>query len=286
MEIVSRSSFMREAASAAHAQHRKIALVPTMGALHAGHLSLVRHARELADVVVVSIFVNPTQFGPNEDFSKYPRDLDGDVRLLSELQVEYVFTPTVQEMYPPGGRTFVEVEGWGNRLCGASRPGHFRGVTTVVSKLFHIVVPEVAVFGRKDAQQALIIQRLARDLNFDVQIVTCPIVREGDGLAMSSRNRYLNPAERSAATVLYRSLCAAQRLAAEGERDAHKIQQAMREVFRQESLASIDYLEIVDPETLEPAPALHEGTLVAVAAFVGSTRLIDNWSAELPAKDA
>lgn len=282
MEIVSKSSSMHEAALAARSRGRRLALVPTMGALHDGHLSLVRHARELAETAVVSIFVNPTQFGPNEDFAKYPRDLEADVRLLSELQVEYVFTPTAEEIYPAGFRTFVEVDQWGQRLCGASRPGHFRGVTTVVAKLFHIVSPDVAIFGKKDAQQALIIQRMARDLNFDVEIITCPIIREADGLAISSRNRYLSTTERAAATVLYRSLLRAKEMADDCEHQASKIRRSMQEVFLREPLAKIDYIEIVDPETLEPVDVVHNGTLLAVAAFVGPTRLIDNWSVEVP----
>ena len=278
MEIVSKASRMREVAAAIRAKRQRLALVPTMGALHEGHLSLVRHARQQADFVVVSIFVNPTQFGPNEDFSKYPRDLDRDIRQLAELGVEYVFTPEIQEMYPEGCRTYVEVEQWGQRLCGATRPGHFRGVTTIVAKLFNLVSPDVAVFGKKDAQQALLIERMARDLNFNIRIVTCPIIREADGLAMSSRNHYLSPIERQAATVLYRSLMEAKRMIEEGERDALLIRKGMEKLFAQEPVVRIDYIELVDPETLNPVGRAQDGTLIAVAAFVGSTRLIDNWS--------
>jgi pantoate--beta-alanine ligase len=278
MEIVSTTSRMHEVAKAVHSRGKRIAFVPTMGALHEGHLSLVRRGRELADVVIVSIFVNPTQFGPNEDFTKYPRDLEGDLRMLSELKVEYVFTPEPQEMYPPQARTFVEVEGWGKRLCGTTRPGHFRGVTTVVAKLFNIVSPDVALFGKKDAQQALMIQRMARDLNFGVEIAVCPIVREADGLAMSSRNRHLNPVERKAATVLRRSLCEAKTLIQRGEIDSGMIGKRMAQVFQEEPLVRVDYIELIDPDTLESVKSVQHGTVIAVAAFVGTTRLIDNWS--------
>jgi pantoate--beta-alanine ligase len=282
MEIVSKASRMREVVRAGHAGHRRVALVPTMGALHDGHLSLVRRARELAEVVVVSIFVNPTQFGPNEDFTRYPRDLDGDQRVLSGLGVDYIFTPEVEEMYPEGSRTFVEVERWGEYLCGITRPGHFRGVTTVVAKLFNIVSPDFAVFGRKDAQQAILIERMARDLLFDVRIETCAIVREFDGLAMSSRNRYLSSEERQAALVLHRSLLCAKAMIDKGESNAVVIQRGMREIFRREPMARLDYIELVDPSTLCPVDAVRKDTLIAVAAHVGTTRLIDNWSVEAP----
>lgn len=278
MDIVSNASSMRDFARVVHARHQKLALVPTMGALHEGHLSLVKKASEVADTVVVSIFVNPKQFGPQEDFSKYPRDLRSDLQLLSNLKVDCVFSPEPREMYPERFRTFVEVEEWSSRLCGATRPGHFRGVTTVVAKLFHIVSPDVAVFGKKDAQQALIIERMVRDLNFGIEIVTCPIVREKDGLAMSSRNRYLNPAERQAATVLYRSLLRARSVTENGESGASIIRKAMMEVFESEPLARVDYIEFVDPNTLEPVEQARKKTLIALAAFLGSTRLIDNWT--------
>jgi pantoate--beta-alanine ligase len=282
MEIVSKASSMREAARAARAQQKKLALVPTMGALHEGHLSLVRRAREMADVVVVSIFVNPAQFGPNEDFAKYPRAFHDDVRLLSTLRVECLFAPEAEEMYPLGFRTYVEVEDWGKKLCGATRPGHFRGVATVVTKLFNIMLPHVAVFGRKDAQQAILIERMSRDLNLDVEIVTCPTVREADGLALSSRNRYLSTPQRKAATALYRSLQRAEALIESGETDPNVVQSEMRMVFASEPLARVDYIELVDPGTLEPVERIHNGTLLAVAAFLGSTRLIDNWTVGLP----
>jgi pantoate--beta-alanine ligase len=253
-----------------------------MGALHEGHLSLVRRARELADAVVVSIFVNPTQFGPNEDFTRYPRDLQNDCQKLSALNVDYLFTPEVGEMYPEDSRTFVEVEGWGEYLCGTTRPGHFRGVTTVVAKLFNIVSPDFAVFGQKDAQQAILIERMTRDLKFDIRIVTCPIVREPDGLAMSSRNRYLNPAQRQAALVLHHGLLQARAMIERSELNATVIREGMKKVFDREPLVRVDYIELVDPATLRPINPVRNGTLIAVAAFVGTTRLIDNWSVEIP----
>jgi pantoate--beta-alanine ligase len=282
MEIVSKASRMREVAKALHARQQSLAFVPTMGALHEGHLSLVRQARELADAVVVSIFVNPAQFGPNEDFTRYPRDLENDCRMLSALDVNYLFTPEVEEMYPDGSRTFVEVEKWGEYLCGATRPGHFRGVTTVVAKLFNIVIPDFAVFGRKDAQQAILIERMTRDLNFDIQIVTCPIVREPDGLAMSSRNRYLSPEQRQAALVLHHSLLRARAMIERGESNAAVIREGMKEVFKSAPLVRVDYIELVDPATLRPVDTVRNETLIAVAAYVGTTRLIDNWSVEVP----
>jgi pantoate--beta-alanine ligase len=282
METVFKASRMREVAKELHARQQSLAFVPTMGALHEGHLSLVRRARELAGAVVVSIFVNPTQFGPNEDFTRYPRDLENDCRMLSALDVDYLFTPEVGEIYPDDSRTFVEVEGWGDYLCGATRPGHFRGVTTVVAKLFNIVSPDFAVFGRKDAQQAILIERMTRDLKFDIRIVTCPIVREPDGLAMSSRNRYLNPAQRQAALVLHHSLLRARAMIERGESNASVIHEGMKEVFDGEPLARVDYIELVDPATLRPLDTVRNGTLIAVAAYVGTTRLIDNWSVEIP----
>jgi pantoate--beta-alanine ligase len=255
---------------------RTIGLVPTMGALHEGHLSLVRAARAASDVVAVSIFVNPTQFGPNEDFSKYPRTFDEDCALLEREGVDMIFAPTVDEMYPPGASTFVVVEGVSDRLDGASRRGHFRGVTTVVSKLFHIVGPHKAFFGQKDAAQVAVLRKMVRDLNFPLQIVVCPIVREADGLALSSRNRYLSAEERAQALVLHRALGKVEELAAGGERSSTKLIEAARAVFTSEPSVRADYIAVVDPETLEDVPEVGNGTLVAVAAFVGTTRLIDN----------
>ncbi len=255
---------------------KRIGLVPTMGALHEGHLSLVRAARAQLDVVAVSIFVNPLQFGPKEDFGKYPRSFERDCQLLEAEKVDLVFAPSNEEMYPPGATTFVTVEGLSEKLCGRSRPGHFRGVTTVVSKLFHVVEPDAAYFGQKDAAQATIIRRLVRDLTLPVRIVVCPIVREKDGLAMSSRNCYLDPQQRKQALVLYRSLMRVQTLADTGERSAAKLLDVGKQVIAEEPGARLDYFEIVDPETLDPVADISQGALVAVAAFVGATRLIDN----------
>jgi pantoate--beta-alanine ligase len=255
---------------------KRLGLVPTMGALHAGHLSLVRAARASCDVVAVSIFVNPLQFGPKEDFSRYPRDLERDRELLNHERVDLVFVPSAEEMYDPGRSAYVTVEGLSERLCGRSRPGHFRGVTTVVAKLFHIVEPDVAFFGQKDAAQAAIIRQMVRDLNFDIQIVVAPIVREPDGLAMSSRNTYLPPDQRKQATVLYRALMRVQTLADRGERRSAELIRAGEEVIREEPGAKLEYLEAVNPDTLERVADVSGGALVAIAALVGSTRLIDN----------
>jgi pantoate--beta-alanine ligase len=255
---------------------RILGLVPTMGALHEGHLSLVRAARAACDVVVVSIFVNPTQFGPKEDFSKYPRTFDEDCALLEREGVDLIFAPTVEEMYPAGTSTFVLVEGVSDRLDGASRPGHFRGVTTVVSKLFHIVGPHKAFFGQKDAAQVAVLRKMVQDLNFLLQLVVCPIVRESDGLALSSRNRYLSEKERGQALVLHRALRKVEEMAASGERSSAKLIQAARLVFAEEPDVRVDYIAVVDPDTLEDVSDVRGGALVAVAAFVGATRLIDN----------
>ncbi len=247
-----------------------------MGALHEGHLSLVRAARASSDVVAASIFVNPTQFGPNEDLAKYPRSFERDRELLEREGVELLFAPSVEQMYPAGAVTWVTVEGLSDKLDGRSRPGHFRGVTTVVAKLFHVVEPDAAFFGQKDAAQVAIIRRMVRDLNLPVEIVTCPIVREPDGLAMSSRNAYLDPEQRKRALVLHRSLMRVQRLADAGEREADNLVAAGREEFAEEGLVRLDYFEIVDPHTLNPIQDISGGALAAVAAFVGKARLIDN----------
>jgi len=268
---------MRAASRAARLAGKRIALVPTMGALHEGHLSLVRAARAGSDVVAASIFVNPTQFGPNEDLAKYPRSFERDCQLLEQEGVDFVFAPSVEEMYPSGvAATWVIVEGLSEKLDGKSRPGHFRGVTTVVSKLFHIVEPDRAFFGQKDAAQVANIRRMVRDLNLPVEIVVCPIVRETDGLAMSSRNAYLNPEDRKRALVLHRSLEFVRRLVEAGERDAAKLASAGREEITRESGVRLDYFEIVNPDTLEPVADISGGALAAVAAYVGTTRLIDN----------
>ncbi|HEX7424919.1 MAG TPA: pantoate--beta-alanine ligase [Terriglobales bacterium] len=260
----------------ARATRKRLGLVPTMGALHEGHLSLVRAAKAQCDAVAVSIFVNPTQFGPTEDLSKYPRQFDRDCRLLEKEGVEILFAPPVEEIYPDGAVTWVLVEGLSEKLDGRSRPGHFRGVTTIVSKLFHILEPEAAFFGQKDAAQLAVIRRMVQDLNFPVEIVACPIVREPDGLAMSSRNAYLNREERGSALVLQRSLRHAQQEFQAGERIAARLISAAKEVFAREPQVALDYFEIVDPDTLDPVERISQKTLVAVAAYIGSTRLIDN----------
>ena len=247
-----------------------------MGALHAGHLSLVRAAKVQCEAVVVSIFVNPTQFGPTEDLARYPRPFDHDCELMEKEKVDIVFAPAVEEMYPKGETTWVTVEGLSDKLDGRSRPGHFRGVTTVVSKLIHIIEPDLAFFGQKDAAQVAVIRRKVRDLNFPVEIAVCPIVREPDGLAMSSRNAYLSPEDRRRALVLYDSLGEAEKKFAAGERNAAKLIAAARNVLAQEPEVRVDYFEIVDPDTLDPVEQIAGTTLVAVAAYVGTTRLIDN----------
>ena len=254
----------------------RVGLVPTMGYLHEGHLSLVRRAREECDHVAVSIFVNPTQFGPREDLTKYPRDLDRDLSLLEPLGVDLVWMPTAETMYPPGYQTWVEVEGITRPLEGSMRPGHFRGVTTVVAKLFNAVQPDKAYFGQKDAQQAAVIRQMRRDLNFPLEIVVCPIVREPDGLAMSSRNMYLDPEQRKAATVLSRSLRAAQEAYATGERDAEKLRGKMKEILAGEPLADVQYVSCADYDTLEELDTVTGKALLSMAVFMGKTRLIDN----------
>ncbi|MBU3912139.1 MAG: pantoate--beta-alanine ligase [Candidatus Omnitrophica bacterium] len=255
---------------------RVIGLVPTMGFLHEGHLSLIRKARKDSDCVVVSIFVNPAQFGPKEDFKKYPRDLKKDLALCQCSGVDMVFVPDLKSMYPEGFSAYVNVEGLTKGLCGASRPWHFRGVTTIVTKLFNIVSPDIAYFGQKDAQQAVVIKKMARDLDMPVRIKVMPIARERDGLAMSSRNAYLNPAERSQAPALYKSLRLARDLYKRKERDPEKIIAGMRKLIEREKHARIEYISIVDPETLVGVKRISGKTLVALAVRIGKTRLIDN----------
>ncbi|HEV2022989.1 MAG TPA: pantoate--beta-alanine ligase [Terriglobales bacterium] len=276
MKILHTIAEMRAACAEARRGGKRLGFVPTMGALHEGHLSLVRAARARCDAVAVSIFVNPTQFGPSEDFSKYPRSFGHDSEMLEATGVDLLFAPSVEEMYPKGAVTFVTVEGLSEKLCGRSRPGHFRGVTTVVNKLFNIVHPDLAFFGQKDAAQAVIVRKMVRDLNLPVEIAVCPIVREADGLAMSSRNAYLDAEQRLSATVLHRALMQVQSLAEKGERRAATLIDAAQRVFREEPAVRVDYVEIVDNETLDPVAEVSRGALVAVAAFVGSTRLIDN----------
>jgi pantoate--beta-alanine ligase len=281
VEVIHTIEWMKQVARQARAEGRLVGFVPTMGALHAGHLSLIEAARRDASPVIVSIFVNPKQFGPNEDYAKYPRDSEGDRQMLEAAGVDILFAPTVEEMYPAGFRTSVNVEGLGDRLEGKIRPGHFRGVGTVVLKLLEIVAPRFAYFGRKDAQQARIIRQLAADLALDSEIVVCPIVREPDGLALSSRNRYLSPAERKAATVLYRALSRARGAMEEGEREAMRIVGLMRQEFAAEPLASADYVELVDAESFEPIVRLTRSCLVLLAVRFGATRLIDNMEVEI-----
>ena len=267
---------MKQVARQARAEGRPVGFVPTMGALHEGHMSLVRAAMAECQPVIASIFVNPTQFAPGEDLQKYPRTFEADRKRLEEAGVGYLFAPEAVQMYPQGFRTWVNVEGLSDRLEGRVRPGHFRGVTTVVLQLLEIVQPQKAYFGRKDAQQARLIQQMARDLHLDSEILMCPIVREPDGLAMSSRNAYLSPEERRAATVLHRALDGARRAVEHGERDALWLVAAMREIIRDEPAAQIDYVELVDAETLEPVPRLRRTCLALLAARLGATRLIDN----------
>ncbi len=267
---------MKQTARQARAESRVIGFVPTMGALHAGHLSLIERARKDCDPVYASIFVNPKQFGPKEDFAKYPRMMETDSEKLSAAKVNALFLPEPTEMYPAGFSTYVNVEGLSDRLEGRTRPGHFRGVTTVVLKLLEIVQPNFAYFGRKDAQQARLISAMVRDLNLDTEIVMGPIIRESDGLAMSSRNVYLNPEERKAATVLHRALAAARDAMAAGERDALQLQNILRTHLDAEPLAKIDYAEVVDADSFEPVSRITRPCYILLAAYLGKTRLIDN----------
>jgi pantoate--beta-alanine ligase len=285
MELVHTVRWMKQVAAEAQRNDRLVGLVPTMGALHEGHFSLVRAAQRECSPVVVSIFVNPIQFGPSEDFQKYPRTLDADRAALEKLRVDYVFAPPAEEMYPAGFSTSVNVDGLSDRLEGRARPGHFRGVATVVLKLLEIVQPRFAFFGRKDAQQARIIRQMARDLDVDTEIVVCPIVRESDGLAMSSRNAYLSTTDRRAATVLSHSLERARREIVNGETDIVRLIAALHSVINTEPGVVLDYAEIVDADTLEPAMTLRKTCYIVLAARVGNTRLIDNALIE-PAGDS
>jgi pantoate--beta-alanine ligase len=267
---------MKEYARQARAENRIVGLVPTMGALHRGHLSLIERARRECSPVIASIFVNPKQFGPNEDFSKYPRTFESDSEKLQRAGVDFLFAPEPPEIYPNGFSTYVNVDGLSERLEGRSRPGHFRGVTTVVMKLLQIVQPNFAYFGRKDAQQSRLIAQMARDLNLDTEIVVCPPVREPDGLALSSRNIYLSAEEREAATVLYRALDAARSELAAGVRDALQLQAVLHRTLGAERHARVDYAEIVDAESFEPVVRVSKPCYVLLAVFIGKTRLIDN----------
>ncbi len=267
---------MKEQARQARAENRIIGLVPTMGALHRGHLALMERARRECSTVVASIFVNPKQFGPAEDFSKYPRTFDSDREMLEQAGVDFLFAPEASEIYPQGFSSYVQVDGLSEKLEGRSRPGHFRGVATVVMKLLQIVQPNFAYFGRKDAQQSRIIAQMVRDLNLDSEIVVCPIVREPDGLAISSRNAYLNAEERKAATVLHRALDEAKNEMAAGVRDSLQLQTTLRRKLDCERLATVDYAEIVDSESFEPVVRVSKPSYIVLAVLIGKTRLIDN----------
>jgi pantoate--beta-alanine ligase len=278
MEIINRIPRMMSVARDMRAEGSRVSLVPTMGALHEGHLSLMTRAREMCDIVIASVFVNPAQFGPAEDFERYPRDLARDAELAFAKGVDFIFAPSPEDMYPKDFVTYVTVEGLSEKLEGVSRPGHFRGVTTVVNKLFNIVQPNFAFFGRKDAQQVIVIKRLVRDLAMDVEIVVGPIVREEDGLALSSRNVYLTTSERQAATVLRRALEKVRTLYNGGESDAGRLLSAIRAVVEAEPLARLDYVAITDTRRLDPVAIISsdEPTLISMAVFFGKTRLIDN----------
>lgn len=276
MEIVRTAAELRQASRAARALGKRIGLVPTMGALHAGHASLIRAARAKCDFVAVTIFVNPTQFGPNEDFARYPRTFEADCALAEAEGADVIFAPAVEELYPAGAATFVEVEGLSERLDGKSRPGHFRGVATVVAKLMVAAEADRAYFGQKDAAQVAVLRRMVKDLRLGTELVVCPIVREEDGLALSSRNRYLNAEERGQALVLSRAVRRVEALVAAGERSAEALLAAARDTFAAEPEVRVDYIALVDWATLDPVAEAMPGTLFAVAAWVGQTRLIDN----------
>jgi pantoate--beta-alanine ligase len=280
LETIRTIAWMKEVARQARAESRVIGFVPTMGALHAGHLSLVARAQRDCDPVFASIFVNPKQFGPQEDFTKYPRTVEKDAEKFAACGVSALFLPEAAEMYPPGFATYVNVEGLSERLEGRIRPGHFRGVTTVVLKLLEIVQPHFAYFGRKDAQQAKLISVMARDLNLDTEIALGPIVREGDGLAMSSRNTYLAPEERAAAAVPHRALSAAREELIAGERDVVRLQSKMRQVLDAEPRVKIDYVEVVDADSFEPVARVARSSYILLAVYLGKTRLIDNMLVE------
>ena len=276
METIRTIAWMKEKAREARLEQRDIGFVPTMGALHAGHLALVERARRQCSPVYTSIFLNPTQFGTNEDLSEYPRPLEADMEKLTAANVDALFLPQAADVYPPGFSTYVQVDGLSDRLEGKTRSGHFRGVATVVLKLFEIVQPHYAYFGRKDAQQVRIVQQMVRDLNLDTEIVVCPIVREPDGLAMSSRNAYLSGEERKAATVLSRALRAAETELAAGVRDSLELQRAMHKVLVAEPRARVDYVEIVDAETFQPVARVSRRSYAVLAVHVGKARLVDN----------
>jgi pantoate--beta-alanine ligase len=278
MEIINRRKRMSSVArKLRREQDRSIGLVPTMGALHEGHLSLVREARRMSDVVVVSVFVNPAQFGPDEDFSRYPRDLTKDTALLTDYNVDYIFAPPAEEIYPRGFSTYITVEGLSEQMEGVARPGHFRGVATIVSILLNVVRPDFTFFGQKDAQQAVIIKRLVRDLAFDTEVIVLPTVREDSGLAMSSRNLYLTPEDQQAATIIHRALTKAKEAFKEGEKSASRLVELVKSTIETEPRARIDYVNLSDAETLEKVERVEDQpVLIAVAVYFGKTRLIDN----------
>ncbi len=267
---------MQQFASGLRQAGKTIGFVPTMGALHPGHLSLIEHAKKESDVVVVSIFVNPAQFGPNEDFNKYPRDINGDKERCIKSGTDCLFTPTAPDIYPEAFRTYISVEGLSEVLCGRTRQGHFRGVATVVLKLLNIVKPHKAFFGQKDYQQTVIIKRMVKDLNVDSEIMVLPTIREKDGLAMSSRNQYLNSSERQGAAAIYRSLKKARSLFENGEKDTENLRSAISGVIETEPYVQTEYISVIHPDTLEEVPVAGKGTVIAIAARIGSTRLIDN----------
>lgn len=276
MEIISRVSQMQARSQQLKRENKAIGFVPTMGALHEGHLSLMRRARAENDVLVISIFVNPTQFGPGEDYETYPRNIEQDRKLAAGVGVDIVFAPSVSEMYPDGYATYVEVERLTKELCGRSRPHHFRGVTTVVTKLFNIVRPDRAYFGQKDYQQAIVIKRMTTDLHLGPEIVVMPIIREPDGLAMSSRNNYLSEKERKAALILYRSLKKTEKMLTGGERDSATIKGNIAQLIKQEPLAEVEYISVVDSEDLTEIAEIKDQVLIALAVRIGKIRLIDN----------
>lgn len=276
MKIIRNITVMTEAVRKQRQKGRSIGFVPTMGALHEGHLSLIRQARRENDFIVVSIFVNPTQFGPKDDFEKYPRNLKKDTMLCKKEKVDIIFYPNAKEIYPPEFKTYVEVKELSERLCGKSRPGHFKGVATVVTKLFNIVQPDSAYFGQKDAQQSVIINKLAQDLNMAIKIKVMPTLREKDGLAMSSRNAYISPQERKDAAILFRSLKSAKDLISKGEKNSRKIISNMRGLIKSKKSAKIDYIDIVDAKTLKFIDKITDNCLIVLAVWIGKTRLIDN----------
>ncbi|NOY58214.1 MAG: pantoate--beta-alanine ligase [Calditrichaeota bacterium] len=276
MKTVTDIENMQSYAEKTRREGKVIALVPTMGFLHEGHLSLIRMADKAADLVVTSIYVNPTQFGPSEDVDQYPRDIDHDTTLAQQAGTDVLFVPTDKAMYPQGYQTFVTAEKLTRSLCGAFRPTHFRGVTTIVTKLFNIVKPHIAIFGQKDAQQAIVIRQMTRDLNFDVEIKVAPIIRHEDGLAMSSRNKYLTPQQRSEAPVLYQSLCEAQKMIEGGERNPNVVKKYTQKMIDTIASSKIDYIEIVDAVTLEAVREIKGNILIALAVYIGKARLIDN----------